>query len=81
VLQNILKKTIPQAILNDIVPDLDRFGQRVVEGTFFITFSFLFFYFLFITNFCLFSDIAVMGDNVETPSNYPQLRQYDAWCR
>ncbi|KAI8882364.1 acyl-CoA dehydrogenase NM domain-like protein, partial [Backusella circina FSU 941] len=57
VLQNILKRTIPESILADIVPDLDRFGQRVVE------------------------DIAAMGDNVETPSNYPQLRQYDAWCR
>jgi hypothetical protein len=76
VLQNILKKTIPQAILNDIVPDLDRFGQRVVEGTFFITFSYFYSLITFI-----FSDIAVMGDNVETPSNYPQLRQYDAWCR
>ncbi|KAI8977138.1 acyl-CoA dehydrogenase/oxidase C-terminal [Mycotypha africana] len=22
-----------------------------------------------------------MGDNVETPDNYPKLKQYDAWCR
>jgi alkylation response protein AidB-like acyl-CoA dehydrogenase len=27
------------------------------------------------------TDIAEMGDNVETPSNYPQLKQYNAWCR
>lgn len=26
-------------------------------------------------------DIAAMGEDVETPSNYPQLKQYDAWCR
>lgn len=22
-----------------------------------------------------------MGDNVDTPNNHPQLKQYDAWCR
>ncbi|GAA5795111.1 hypothetical protein HPULCUR_000463 [Helicostylum pulchrum] len=26
-------------------------------------------------------DILVMGDNVDTPNNHPQLKQYDAWCR
>lgn len=26
-------------------------------------------------------DIAAMGEDVETPNNYPQLKQYDAWCR
>ncbi|CAO3641447.1 unnamed protein product [Mucor fragilis] len=27
------------------------------------------------------TDIAAMGEDVETPNNYPQLKQYDAWCR
>ncbi|KAI9365113.1 acyl-CoA dehydrogenase/oxidase [Pilaira anomala] len=26
-------------------------------------------------------DILVMGDNVDAPNNYPQLKQYDAWCK
>jgi hypothetical protein len=26
-------------------------------------------------------DILAMGDDVNIPSNYPRLTQYDAWCR
>lgn len=26
-------------------------------------------------------DIMAMGDDVNLPSNYPRLTQYDAWCR
>ncbi|CEP09794.1 hypothetical protein [Parasitella parasitica] len=57
VLKNILKRLLPSSVLNDIEPDLAKFGERVI------------------------TDIAAMGEDVETPSNYPQLKQYDAWCR
>jgi hypothetical protein len=48
---------MPKQILDEIEPDLQRFGQRVL------------------------GDIAAMGDDVENPNHYPQLKQYDAWCR
>ncbi|KAI8890160.1 acyl-CoA dehydrogenase/oxidase C-terminal [Backusella circina FSU 941] len=48
---------MPKETFSEIEPDLQRFGQRVLE------------------------DIAAMGDDVENPNHYPQLKQYDAWCR
>ncbi|KAI9480629.1 MAG: hypothetical protein EXX96DRAFT_563570 [Benjaminiella poitrasii] len=57
VFRNILKKTLPSSVLQEIEPDLVQFGDRVI------------------------TDILAMGDNVDTPNNYPQLKQYDAWCR
>jgi hypothetical protein len=51
------KKIIPKQTLDEIEPDLQRFGQSVLD------------------------DIAAMGDDVENPNHYPQLKQYDAWCR
>lgn len=26
-------------------------------------------------------DVLAMGNDVEDPSNYPRLKQYDAWCK
>ncbi|ORE05764.1 hypothetical protein BCV72DRAFT_275758 [Rhizopus microsporus var. microsporus] len=57
VLKNILKRIIPKSVLDDIEPDLNRFGERVIH------------------------DVLAMGNDVEDPSNYPRLKQYDAWCK
>ncbi|CEG64761.1 hypothetical protein RMATCC62417_01680 [Rhizopus microsporus] len=57
VLKNILKRTMPKSVLDDIEPDLNRFGERVIH------------------------DVLTMGNDVEDPSNYPRLKQYDAWCK
>lgn len=32
VLKNILKRTMPKSVLDEIEPDLNRFGQRVIDG-------------------------------------------------
>lgn len=74
VLQNILKRIVPASVLQEFEPDLSRFGERVVNGI--VT---------MLSNHGLFPtsiiDILELGNDVETPSNYPRLIQYDAWCR
>lgn len=74
VLKNILKRIMPKSVLDDIEPDLNRFGERVIHGKIYICYSYK------ETNIGL-QDVLTMGNDVEDPSNYPRLKQYDAWCK
>jgi hypothetical protein len=71
---------MPKNVYESIAPDLERFGDRVNNGTANIHANYNLFdltccTILYYT--CL--DIAKMGDNAET--HPPTLRQYDPWCR
>lgn len=79
VFKNILKKLLPATVLNDIEPDLSQFGERVITGIAWACVVHPLRRVVLIKAFS--TDIAAMGEDVETPNNYPQLKQYDAWCR
>lgn len=74
VFRNVLKRLIPFSILSEIEPDLSRLGDRVTNGNW-INKA------VFKTLLITIVDILAMSDDVNIPSNYPRLTQYDAWCR